>query len=418
MQHDKKMGGDLGDFRVSALSKSRAIWLAVIVIGGVALFWGRGFIGLADGQSGKKEQVASTEPVKPASDDQSVDLSEKQAASLKIGTVASHDFAVLKTAVGTIDFNEDLLVQVFSQYPGKILKANYNIGDDVKVGDILFTIDSPDLLQAESTLLAAAGVLDLQKKTLARLVNLLKSGGSAQKDVDQSTSDEQTAEGNFKAARDAVRIFGKTDAEIDQVVEMRKVDSTLLVPSPISGRIVARSAAPGLLVQPGNPPAPYSVADLSTMWMLANVVETDAPAYKLGQDVEVRVPAYPDKVFKGHVTALGAMIDPNSHRQLVRSQIDDPEHLLRSGMYASFVIRVGEAMHSLAVPENGVVREGDATMSVWVTSDSRHFTKRTVTTGIAQDGWTQIRSGLSPNETVVMDGAVFLSNKLLLGDAG
>jgi membrane fusion protein, heavy metal efflux system len=418
MQHDKKMGGDLGDFRVSALSKSRAIWLGAIVIAGVALFWGRGFIGLADGQSGKKEQVASTEPVKPASDDQSVDLSEKQAASLKIGTVASHDFAILKTAVGTIDFNEDLLVQVFSQYPGKILKANYNIGDDVKAGDVLFTIDSPDLLQAESTLLAAAGVLDLQKKTLARLVNLLKSGGSAQKDVDQSTSDEQTAEGNFKAARDAARIFGKTEAEIDQVVEMRKVDSTLLVPSPISGRIVARSAAPGLLVQPGNAPAPYSVADLSTMWMLANVVETDAPAYKLGQDVEVRVPAYPDKVFKGHVTALGAMIDPNSHRQLVRSQIDDPEHLLRSGMYASFVIRVGEAVHSLAVPENGVVREGDATMSVWVTSDSRRFTKRTVTTGIAQDGWTQIRSGLSPNETVVMDGAVFLSNKLLLGDAG
>ncbi|MGA2055492.1 MAG: efflux RND transporter periplasmic adaptor subunit [Bradyrhizobium sp.] len=403
---------------MSALSKSRAIWLAVIVIGGVALFWGRGFIGLADGQSGKKEQVASTEPVKPASDDQSVDLSEKQAASLKIGAVASRDFAVLKTAVGTIDFDEDLLVQVFSQYPGKILKANYNIGDDVKVGDVLFTIDSPDLLQAESTLLGAAGVLELQKKTLARLVNLLKSGGSAQKDVDQSTSDEQTAEGNFKAARDAVRIFGKTDAEIDQVVEMRKVDSTLLVPSPISGRIVARSAAPGLLVQPGNAPAPYSVADISTMWMLANVVETDAPAYKLGQDVDVRVPAYPDKVFKGHVTALGAMIDPNSHRQLVRSQIDDPEHLLRSGMYASFVIRVGDAVRSLAVPANGVVREGDGTMTVWVTSDSRHFTKRTVTTGIAQDGWTQIVSGLAQNETVVMDGAVFLSNKLLLGDAG
>jgi cobalt-zinc-cadmium efflux system membrane fusion protein len=215
-----------------------------------------------------------------------------------------------------------------------------------------------------------------------------------------------------------VRIFGKTDAEIDQVVEMRRVDSTLLVPSPISGRIVARSAAPGLLVQPGNAPAPYSVADLSTMWMLANVIETDAPAYKLGQDVEVRVPAYPDKVFKGHVTALGAMIDPNSHRQLVRSQIDDPEHLLRSGMYASFIIRVGDAVRSLAVPAEGVVREGDGTMTVWSTKDNRHFVKRTVKTGLAQEGWTQIRSGLSPDETVVMDGAVFLSNKLLLGDAG
>ena len=172
----------------------------------------------------------------------------------------------------------------------------------------------------------------------------------------------------YKAARDAVRIFGKTDAEIDQILAMRKVDSTLLVPSPISGRIVARSAAPGFLTQPGNAPAPYSVADMSTMWMIANVIETDAPAYKLGQEVEVTVPAYPDKVFKGHVTALGSMIDPNTHRQLVRSEIDDPEHLLRSGMYASFVIRVGDPVRSLAVPSNGVVREGDGTMTVWVTS--------------------------------------------------
>jgi cobalt-zinc-cadmium efflux system membrane fusion protein len=396
------------------------VLFALIVIGVGALFWSRGFLGHADTAAGRKDANSSAvadQSGKP-SDATSVELSEKQASTLKTGPVGTRDFTLFKTAVGTIDFNEDLLVQVFSQYPGKILKAGFNIGDDVKAGDTLFTIDSPDLLQAESTLLAAAGVLELQKRTLARVTQLLKQGGSAQKDVDQSTSDEQTAEGNFKAARDAVRIFGKTDAEIDQIVEMRKVDSVLLVPSPISGRIVARSAAPGFLTQPGNAPAPYSVADLSTMWMIANVIETDAPAYKLGQSVEVTVPAYPGTVFKGRVTTVGSIIDPNTHRQLVRSQIDDPKHLLRSGMFASFVIRVGDPMRSLAVPVNGVVREGDGTMTVWVTSDSLHFTKRTVKVGLQQDGWTQILEGLQPAEIVVTDGAVFLSNKLLLGDAG
>ena len=396
------------------------VLFALIVIGVGALFWTRGFLGHADTAAGRKDANSSAvadQSGKP-SDATSVELSEKQASTLKTGPVGTRDFTLFKTAVGTIDFNEDLLVQVFSQYAGKILKANFNIGDDVKAGDTLFTIDSPDLLQAESALLAAAGVLELQKRTLARVTGLLKAGGSAQKDVDQSTSDEQTAEGNFKAARDAVRIFGKTDAEIDQIVEMRKVDSVLLVPSPISGRIVARSAAPGFLTQPGNAPAPYSVADLSTMWMIANVIETDAPAYKLGQSVEVTVPAYPGTVFKGRVTTLGSIIDPNTHRQLVRSQIDDPKHLLRSGMFASFVIRVGDPMRSLAVPVNGVVREGDGTMTVWVTSDNLHFTKRTVKVGLQQDGWTQILEGLQPAEIVVTDGAVFLSNKLLLGDAG
>ena len=118
------------------------------------------------------------------------------------------------------------------------------------------------------------------------------------------------------------------------------------------------------------------------------------------------------------VTALGAMIDPNTHRQLVRSEIEDPEHLLRSGMLASFVIHIGDPVRTLAVPAAGVVREGDGTMSVWSTKDSRHFVRRTVKTGLAQNGWTQILEGLSPDETVVTDGAVFLSNKLVLGDAG
>jgi cobalt-zinc-cadmium efflux system membrane fusion protein len=402
--------------------RSRVVVLALIVGGGAALFWSKGFIGFADGQAERKERIASRSTdlsgLGKTAETPFVDLSEKQAGTLKIAPVGSREFAIFKTAVGTIGFNENMLVQVFSQYPGKIQKAFFNLGEEVKQGDVLFTIDSPDLLQAESNLLATAGVLELQKRTLARVTGLLKSGGSAQKDVDQSTSDQQTAEGNFKAARNAVRIFGKTDEEIDHILAQRKVDSTLLVPSPISGKVVARNAAPGFLTQPGTPPAPFSIADVSTMWMLANVIETDAPAYQLGQEVEVRVPAYPGTIFKGHVTNLGSMIDPNSHRQMVRSEIDDPRHLLRSGMYASFVIRVGDPVSSPAVPAEGVVREGDGTMTVWVTSDSRHFMKRTVKVGLQQDGWSQILEGLQPGETVVTDGAVFLSNKLLLGDAG
>jgi cobalt-zinc-cadmium efflux system membrane fusion protein len=391
------------------------IILAVVVTAAVfGLVWAKLMMSSPSVHAESTEERRSASSAPP----QYVDLSEKQASALKIGPVESRDFKVVKTAVGTIDFNENLLVQVFSQYPGKIIKAFYNVGDDVKQGDSLFTIDSPDLLQAESTLLASAGVLELQKKTLARVTGLLKQGGMAQKDVDQATSDEQTAEGNFKAAQNAVRIFGKTDAEIDHVLVNRKIDSTLVVPSPISGRVVTRNAAPGFLTQPGTPPPPFQIADVSTMWMIANVIETDAPAYKLGQEVEVTVPAYPDKVFKGHVTNLGSMIDPNSHRQLVRSEIDDPEHLLRSGMFASFRIRVGAPVRSMAVPADGVVREGDGTMTVWVTSDRRRFTKRTVNTGIRQDDWVQILDGIQPGDTVVTDGAVFLSNKLLTGAEG
>lgn len=342
---------------------------------------------------------------------QYVALSDKQAASLKTMAAEQRSFRTLKNAVGSIDFNQNMLVQAFTSNPGRIVDTPLNVGDEVAKGDRLFTIDSPDLLQAESSLLAAAGVLELQTRTLARVRQLLKTGGGAQKDVDQATSDQQTAEGNYKAGRDAVRIFGKTDAEIDRIVADRKVDSILVVPSPISGRIIARNAAPGLFVQPGNAPAPYSLADISTMWMVANVIETDAPAYRIGQPVEVRVPAYPNEVFRGRVTTLGLNIDPNSHRQLVRSVIDDPQHKLRAGMLASFTIETEPPKLSVSVPLDAIVREGDGTMTVWVTTDGRKFDRRTVTIGMEQDGWRQILNGLAAGEKVASTGAIFLSNK-------
>ena len=403
--------------------RSTAIVLGLIVAAGAALALSSHFTGVATARSARDDAdspVAAAQPgLDKAADASSVELSDKQAASLKIAPAAARDFETLKTAVGAIDFNQNMNVQVFAQYTGKILTAPYNIGDDVKRGDVMFTIDSPDLLQAESQLLASAGVLELQTRTLARVTQLLRAGGSAQKDVDQATSDQQTAEGNFKAAKDAVRIFGKTDTEIEQILAKRHVDSTLLVLSPISGTVVARNAAPGFLTQPGAAPAPYSVADLSTMWMIANVIETDAPFYRPGQEVEVRVPAYPDTVFKGKVTRLGNTIDPNTHRQLVRSEIEDPRHLLRPGMFASFVIRMGDSMQSIGVPAESVVREGDGAMTVWVTTDRKRFTKRVVRIGLQQqDGYSQILDGLAPGELVVTEGAVFLGNKLLLGSNG
>jgi cobalt-zinc-cadmium efflux system membrane fusion protein len=112
------------------------------------------------------------------------------------------------------------------------------------------------------------------------------------------------------------------------------------------------------------------------------------------------------------VTAVGATIDPATRRFALRSDIADPEHALRSGMFADFTITTGAPVHALAVPLNGVVREGDGTQSVWVTTDQRHFMRKTVTIGTQAEGFRMITGGLSAGETVVTDGAVFLSNML------
>ena len=154
------------------------------------------------------------------------------------------------------------------------------------------------------------------------------------------------------------------------------------------------------------------------MWMLANVAESDVSAFHLGQEVKVSLVAYPGKVFEGRISTIGSMVDPNTHRMLVRSEIEDPNHELRSGMFATFVIRTGDPVRSLAVPLDGVVREGDGTMTAWVTTDRRRFTQRTVKIGDAEGRLRQILDGLQPGELVATEGAVFLSNMLVIGQAG
>jgi cobalt-zinc-cadmium efflux system membrane fusion protein len=345
-------------------------------------------------------------------DQASIDLSESQLAAVKVEAVENREFPVEKEAVGSIDFNEDMSVQVFTPYQGRIIALFAAVGDDVKKGQTLFTIDSPDLLQAESTLIAAAGVLDLTTRNLARLRDLYTTRAVSQHDLEQGESDQQTAEGNLRAARDAVRIFGKSEADIDRIVTDRSADPTLVGPSPIDGRVTARSAAPGLFVQPGNPPPPFIVADINTMWMLANVPEDDSPALRVGQPVQAKLDAFPDRVFDGKITTIGATVDPNTRRVLVRSEIKDPQHELRSGMFGNFVITVAAPVSSPAIPIDGVVREGDGTMTAWVTADRRRFTKRTVKIGQERDGYRQILEGVQTGELAATEGAIFLSNVL------
>jgi cobalt-zinc-cadmium efflux system membrane fusion protein len=342
----------------------------------------------------------------------SVDLSESQLGFVKIAAVQARDFPVEKEAVGSIDFDEEMSVQVFAPYEGRIIALFGSVGDDVKKGQTLFTIDSPDLLQAESTLISDAGVLELDTKNLQRLRDLYTTRAVSEHDVEQAVSDQQTAEGNLRAARDAVRLFGKTDVDIDGIIANRSADPTLIVPSPITGRITARNAAPGLFVQAGNAPAPYTVADIDTMWMLADVNEDDSPAFRVGQQVQVNVDALPGEVFDGKIDTIGASVDANTRRVLVRSEVKDPRHQLRSGMFANFVIRVAAPIHSPSIPIDGVVREGDGTMTAWVTTDRRRFTRRTVQIGEEHDGYRQILEGVQVGELVATEGALFLSNAL------
>ena len=259
-------------------------------------------------------------------DTQNVTLSDDQAKAIRVGTVQDQSFLVEKQAVGSIDFDQNLTVAVFTPYPGRIIKAYVDLGDPVVKGQALYTIESPDFLQAEANAISAQGTLDQTRSALDRARKLYASQGIDQNDYETAVANEQSADGALKAAREALLIFGKSPAEIDAIIAKRTVEPALVIRSPITGAVTARNAAPGLLEQPGIAPAPYSVTDTNMLWLIADVTEEDSPAFAVGQELQVTVTAYPDRVFKGKVDAVGANVDLTTHRVTVRSAIRDPAH--------------------------------------------------------------------------------------------
>ncbi|MDR1994805.1 efflux RND transporter periplasmic adaptor subunit [Azonexus sp.] len=343
-----------------------------------------------------------------------VSITEKQRQHISVGAVTTRTFVPHSEAVGYVDFNQDRSVQVFAPWAGRIRQVLVQAGDAVKRGQMLFLIESADLIQAESTLISAAGQLKQAQAAKERAQGLLATQAVAQKDYEQAVADEQNAAANYRAAHAAIRQFGKTDKDIDALVASRKIDGILPIASPLAGQITARNATEGLFVQPGDAPAPIAVSDTSSLWLIANVPETELPKLRLGQAISATIAAYPERSFDGHITHIGSAVDSDTHTVAVRADIRDPEHLLRAQMMASFRIQTSQPMQGVAVPPSALVREGDGTMTVFVARDNNTFERRVVRTGLQQNDFVHITQGLSPEEKIATDGALFLSNALAL----
>ncbi|RUL70283.1 efflux RND transporter periplasmic adaptor subunit [Dyella choica] len=376
-----------------------ALAIAAVVFAGIGYIW-----------------LAHRESPAPAAnagaDTHSVTLTEAQAKQVSVIEVGTRTFDTWRQAVGYIDYDQGRIAQVSSPYAGRVASVAAEEGDTVHKGQLLFTIDSPDLLQAESALLAADGVLTLNRKTLARAQKMLTIQASAQKDVEQATSDEQSAEASYRAARKSLLLFGKSEADIDRLLATRKLEGDLRILSPFDGIVANRSLAVGNLVQPGSSPTPFTVADLSSVWMVANMPEDDAAALKLHQPLAITVPALAGRTLHGEVSYLASAVDPNTHTVIVRADLPNADRVLRPQMLVNAAVQTAAAEHSPAVPEDGVVREGDGSTMVYVTPDGRRFEQRSVKIGKRQQGMDQILSGLKAGERVAGEGALFLDNML------
>lgn len=360
-----------------------------------------------------------------ARDRDSIRVTPDQMHQLQIVAVEQYSFVKQKSAIGQIAFNEDTSTVVLTPFSGRVTRLLASVGDSVKRGTRLLEIDSPEVLPPQNDFVAASTALNKARSQLALAVTVeqrhrtlyenkagaLKDWQQAQSQLIAAQSDVRAAETTLDAARHRLRILGRAEDDIAALQNRGTVSRTMTIEAPIDGTVIARKVGPGQQVRSDSNEALYTIADLSTMWLKAYVPESDIAFVKIGQEIEVRVSALPERVFRARITAVGAASDAQTRRVIVRSEIANPDGILKSEMFATFQIRAS-IDNALAVPVSALVREGDVA-ALWVeqSDDPLLFKRRKVTIGIEQNDRIEIRDGISLDERVVARGAIFIDNE-------
>jgi cobalt-zinc-cadmium efflux system membrane fusion protein len=336
-----------------------------------------------------------------------VRLSSAQLASLTVDPVATLGFRSEEIADGRIALNSDTTTQVFSPYSGRVTRVIAGIGEHVKRGAPLFSIEASEFSQTESDLLNALSQLKLARIGEERRHAAFDSKGGSLQDWQQAQADLSAAQTALESVRNRLRIFGESDEQIAALEHAKVPNPVTYVTAPIDGVVTDRQVGPGQYLQAGSSTPLYTIGDLSTVWLVADVREVDAPLIELGQDVEVRVLALPGKVFRAKLTAVAAAVDPVSRRVAVRATIPNVDGKLKPQMFANFSIITSGATDALAVPEEAVVREGESAR-VWVVQGNNDLALRRIQTGRISNGMVEVLDGLKAGEKVVTRGSLFI----------
>ena len=400
--------------RETARPKRWPLVLGLLVMGAAVAYW---YLGQGREVVQPSPVAAVTEPAAPGE----FKLSDMEMRALRIEELRVMDFRAERIAEGRITYNEDRSTPVFSPYNGRVVRALARLGQDVKAGEVLFEIETTDLAAAANDLLSAVDGLakarvglDQARREEARQNSLFNAKAASQRDVEQArlataqaVADQRTADATLAAARDKLRVLGRTQAQVARIEQTRQVDAIVSVLAPIAGTVTKRQVGPGQWLSSGATEPVYVISDLSTMWLVAAVREVDAPLIKIGQPVQVTVGALPGKIFDARITTVSAGLDPSTRRMTVRAEVQDPEHLLKPEMFATFRIAVGAEQQAVAVPANALIFRGP-NASVWVALDGNRFMLRQITPGIRSGDMIEVIDGLKPGERIVTAGALFV----------
>ena len=330
----------------------------------------------------------------------------EQMSHLQVVTVEPSTLRRVLRLSGAVAFNAFRTTPVITQVSGPVSRIVAQPGEVVRKGQPMLYLASPDYSQLRANYLKARDAFDLADKNYTRSKDLYAHNAIAERDLQAAESARTQAQADMVAAQQALTIIGVSNPE---TVIAKTVSPEVPLLAPLGGEVVERLVSPGQVVQAGNTQC-FTISDVSTVWVLANVFQDDLAYVHVGDPVIITTSTYPGQEFRGKISYVAEGMDPTSRTVQARVITQNPGRRLKKDMYVTVTVAAGAIKNALTLPDSAVLRDAENQPFVYVSVNqaNHQFARRMVKLGESNHGVTQILDGVKPGEQVVGDGSLFL----------
>jgi cobalt-zinc-cadmium efflux system membrane fusion protein len=346
---------------------------------------------------------------KDASEDDD-DIVRPRAEMLKrfeVGKVARATVERTQEIPGRLEVDEKRITRIGASVTGRVVEISADVGARVRAGEMLARISSTELTQAQLNYLRANAAYSLSERALDRAQQLFKADVISAAELQRRESEQSIARAELRAAADQLSLIGFDHSMQKRLRESGQLDPTVGIVATRGGVIVERKVSQGQVAQPGD--ALFTVADLNTVWAVGSLPEQAAGSVRLGQVVDVQVPALGEKRFRGRIVFVSDTIQPDTRTITVRTEVDNSSRELKPQMLATMRL-FGETEQRLAIPDSAVVRDGDRDY-VFLQRQEGEFKLIPVEVAASINGQRPVLRGLTEGQPIVMRGAFHLNNE-------
>lgn len=386
---------------ILTMNRSCMLLIAVLAIVAARCDYGRPPVHSDEDQSSPASPVA----------DGTVRLSEaaSEFAEIEVQEVKLKESKSVLRAMGKLLAPLSRTAIVSHAFTGQVSEIKVGIGDWVKKGQPLVTLESHEVGEAASDFYKAMADLELARLNLERERRLVEQGIGVKKNEVAAEAAYKIAQSSAEAAEKTLHVLGFNEEQVDQIAKTHRISPAITLFAPVDGKVVAVGATLGALVDPST--EILTIIDPTVLWADAEVYEKDIAKVKVGQKVEVMVPAYPGEVFGGKVSYIGDVVDYETRAIVVRAEVDNADFRLKSGMFADVEILLNGNQQMLIIPTGAILEDGDA--EIVFVQEGDQFVRRQIETGAIDGDDQQVLSGLEAGEKVVVQGNYQLRSELL-----